>query len=140
MYVQVGDPNKADGLSTVTSFTVPPKTGDKVPCSHVMCLDGLVARRCEQLQHISTLRPCVPLMQVLHALSAPVGVGTVKGSVVTDNNDSFACLAMQKQYPFVYGHLADLGQTFNSSVTLSHLQASAAAVCKPACREPPCCW
>ena len=37
-----------------------------------------------------------------------------------------ACPAVQKQYPFIYGHLADLGQTFNSSVTLSHLQASAA--------------
>jgi hypothetical protein len=26
------------------------------------------------------------------------------------------------QYPFRYGHIADLGQTLNSSVTLSHLK------------------
>jgi hypothetical protein len=45
------------------------------------------------------------------------------------------CLALQNQYPFVYGHLADLGQTFNSSVTLSHLQASAAAACRLSCVE-----
>lgn len=25
-------------------------------------------------------------------------------------------------YPFRYGHIADLGQTLNSSVTVSHLQ------------------